>query len=120
MRLKMDENLGPGVVDLFRSAGHDVHTVVEEGLRGSVDERVAEAAQSEDRILMTMDLDFANPLRLPPRGKSGVIILRPPLPLLTLIVQVASEVLPFLTKESPEGKIWIVEMGRIRIYSPRR
>jgi hypothetical protein len=81
---------------------------------------VAEAALSEARILMTLDLDFANPLRLPPQGTPGVIVLRPHQPLLSLIRQLAAEVVPFLEKESPAGKIWIVELGRIRIHAPRQ
>ena len=119
MRLKLDENLGPDIARLFRSAGHDVHTVPEEGLNGAADSKIAAAAIAEGRILMTLDLDFANPLRLPPQGTPGVVVLRPSQPLMELIFQVASEVLPFLEKESPEGKIWIVEVGRIRIHSPK-
>lgn len=118
MRFKLDENLDPSVALIFRSAGHDVHTVSEEGLNGAVDAKVSAAAVEEDRILMTLDLDFADPLRLPPQGTPGVIVLRPGLPLLGLIRQVAAEVLPFLESESPAGKIWIVELGRIRIHSP--
>lgn len=43
-----------------------MHTVIDEGLSGANDVDVLAAAVAEDRALITLDLDFANPMRFPP------------------------------------------------------
>jgi hypothetical protein len=35
-----------------------------------------EAASAEGRVLVTIDLDFANPLRFPPASTAGIAVLR--------------------------------------------
>lgn len=66
MRVKLDENLGVRGADLFRSAGHSVATVAEERLCAATDQQIAAACQSERRCLVTLDMDFANPLLFRP------------------------------------------------------
>lgn len=59
MRLKLDENLGRASVDRCRAAGHDVASVVDQGLAGSTDLTVFEACILErralDRLLVTLE-----------------------------------------------------------------
>ena len=65
MRFKLDENLGRLAQELFQEAGHEVHTVHEEGLQGTPDPQVLLACQNEQRCLATLDLDFATPCAFP-------------------------------------------------------
>jgi predicted nuclease of predicted toxin-antitoxin system len=60
VKIKLDENLPFSLVAALGQLGHEVDTVPEEGLRGSADAEVWEAAQSELRFLITQDLDFAS------------------------------------------------------------
>ena len=53
----------------LRERGHDVSTVPEEELCGAEDQAVFVAASEEQRTLVTLDLDFSNPVRFPPTGK---------------------------------------------------
>lgn len=76
MKLKLDENLGRRWAQQLRDAGHDVHTVWDEHLSGASDIEVLAAAVSESRALVTIDLDFANPIRFPPAGAHGIVVLR--------------------------------------------
>jgi predicted nuclease of predicted toxin-antitoxin system len=62
VKLKLDENLGSAVAQILVEAGHDVSTVVLENLSGAVDRTVIDACQREGRCLVTLDLDFGNPL----------------------------------------------------------
>jgi len=119
MLLKLDENLGPSILSLFRTAGHEVDTVLEEGLAGAPDGQVFEASKEAGRALVTLDLDFANPLRFPAGATPGVVVLRPARTVLVQIEQLALEAIGFPGTENPSGKIWIVEPGRIRIHTPQ-
>ena len=119
MKLKLDENLDLRLAAAFVAGGHDVQTVRAEGLAGASDRQVFEAAAGESRILVTLDLDFANPLRFPPAGTAGVVVVRVPRPLLSLIVETIRAALPRLEREVLAGRLWIIEPGRIREYDPQ-
>lgn len=71
MKLKIDENLARGVRDELVRGGHDVATVPEQSLTSATDEALIEACRMEERALVTLDLDFANPLRFPPERYPG-------------------------------------------------
>jgi hypothetical protein len=59
-RFKLDENLPRDAAVLLQQAGHDVHTVLAEQLGGHPDQRVFDASQAEERVLITFDLDFSD------------------------------------------------------------
>lgn len=119
MRLKLDENLGFIWRDQVALAGHDVDTVHEEGLSGAPDPAVLEAAIAEQRALITLDLDFANPFQFPPQHTPGIAVLRvrdrPGRRDLDLVV---ARLLDGLTRLELTGRLWVVEADRIRQYQP--
>ncbi len=51
MKLKLDENMGSRGASLFRQAGHDVKTVVEQGLCSSTDIKLSEVCRTEKSVL---------------------------------------------------------------------
>lgn len=117
MKLKLDENLGHSVRRLLEQAGHDVTTVFGEGLSESIDDDVLNAATAEHRVLVTFDLDFANPLRYVPSRYAGIILLRlRSKPSHEDILTLTRTLVGVLEKEEPSGVLWIVERGRVRIY----
>jgi predicted nuclease of predicted toxin-antitoxin system len=118
LRLKLDENLPPGLADVCREAGHDASTVLDESLSGHPDEDVFAAARDEERALVTLDLDFSNPLRFPTANMAGVVVLRVRRPVVRAIEQTLRSVLPRLSADALKGKLWIVEPGRIRQHDP--
>lgn len=72
----MDENLSPLHTGTLRSLGHDAVSVVELRLCGADDSVVRDAAIKQERILVTLDADFANVIRFPPAETPGVVRFR--------------------------------------------
>lgn len=119
MRFKLDVNLSESVARIFREAGHDVETVFSQGLCSSSDQHLMTICAKENRCLVTLDMDFSNPLLFNPTDYSGIAVLRVPSPCtLKDIQQAVITLLLGLQRDSIEGSLWIVQRGRIRIYQP--
>ena len=77
MRFKLDENLPYRAADTFVDAGHDADTVYDEDLAGQPVEVVLAAAVCENRVLVTLDLDFSDLRAYPIGTHCGIVVLRP-------------------------------------------
>lgn len=120
MKIKLDENLGNRAVELFRESGHEVSTVIDQGLEGANDDDLIEACRTEERVLVTLDLDFSNVLRYPPERYAGIAVLRLPPPIeLETIRERVHVLLRSSEREDLSGRLWIVEQDRIRQYDPK-
>lgn len=119
MDLKLDENLGRRAQQKLTRAGHSVSTVVDQGLTSAADRTVIRACQGERRCLVTLDLDFANPLQFDPTEFAGIVVLRPPPKTtpgdLDHLIDVLAQA---LLQRDVFGKLWVVQPGRIREYQP--
>ena len=117
MKLKLDENLGIRCTELFRQAGHQVTTVVAQGLCGKSDHNVIAASSGEGRCLVTLDLDFANPLVFDPSEFAGIAVLRlPRKPGFHDLVRAVTTLIHGFREGTIQGRLWIVQQGRIREY----
>ena len=76
MKLKLDENLGHRTLTILQRAGHDVITVTQQNISGIPDHELIALCRSESRALVTLDLDFANPLQFRPNTYAGIAVLR--------------------------------------------
>lgn len=118
MKLEADENIQARVVRLLREHDHDVATVPEEDLTGAPDRNLAEAAASEDRILITLDRGFADVRRYQPGTHAGIFVVhaRDLLPGLILML-----VATFLAEHAFEDFIGcnvVIEPGALRTRRP--
>jgi predicted nuclease of predicted toxin-antitoxin system len=77
VKIKLDENLSRHLKDPLTQLGHDVSTALEEGLLGKVDIEVGAAAKAEERMVFTLDLDFADLRKFPPGSHPGIVLFRP-------------------------------------------
>jgi len=104
LKLKLDENVGSRGVTLLKDAGHDVSTVVEQGLCSAQDPALLDACRSEQRCLVTLDVDFANPLRFKPVEHPGIAVLRlPPKPTHDDLLNQVRTLVGALSQASPPG-----------------
>lgn len=76
MKIKLDENIPHTVRRRLASLGLDADTVRDEGLGGRRDEDVWVAAQTEQRFLVTLDLDFSDRRRFAPGTHCGLLLVR--------------------------------------------
>ena len=117
MKFKLDENFGTRTQSLFKESGHDIISVVEQGLQGCGDKRLYGICQDEERCLVTLDLDFADITRFNPEGGSGIIVIRlPHNSSLIILKELVSQFLEAITKLEVENQLWIVEINRIRVH----
>jgi predicted nuclease of predicted toxin-antitoxin system len=119
LRLKLDENLGERGAALLRAAGHDVSTVFEQGLTSEPDPSLIAICRDEDRCLVTLDLDFANPLQFRPRDYRGIAVLRlPPRSSQEDLLNAVRTLAGGLERGDITGKLWVVQIGVLREYRP--
>ncbi len=117
MRLKLDENLGRLTAELLRGSGHDVETVPSQYLCSASDRVLIERCRAEFRCLVTLDLDFGNPLLFRPAAYAGIVVLRmPPKPTREDLVVCVRTLNAALAADEVRGKLWMVQRGRVRKY----
>lgn len=115
MRFKTDENLSNEVVQQLRTAGHDAMSIPEQQMSGKSDDDVLNVCQSEQRALITLDLDFSDIRRFAPTDYPGIIVLRPSVQTIPHIAQMIGRLLPLLETEFLSGSLWIVDEHQVRI-----
>lgn len=120
MRIKLDENIPSQLRSDLSNLGHDVDTVIDEGLTGKNDDTVWSAAQREQRFFITQDLDFSDSRRFQPGTHHGVLIVR-----LTDASRhaLAQRILSIFSRERVErwpGCFIIVTEHKLRIRHPIR
>jgi predicted nuclease of predicted toxin-antitoxin system len=119
VRVKLDENLGTRTIRLFVDRGHDVASVHDQRMSGASDDQLYAACVEEDRVLATLDLDFANPFRFDPAPTAGLVVLRvSETPGISELETVVSRLLDATATTDPRGRLWVVNWQRVREYRP--
>jgi predicted nuclease of predicted toxin-antitoxin system len=114
VKFKVDENLPFEFAEQLRRNRFDAETVSEEQLSGKEDVDLFEHCQEEDRILITLDLDFANLRAYPPSLHAGIIVFRAATQDKLTLLAILQRFIPVLQSKSPSRQLWIVEANRIR------
>jgi predicted nuclease of predicted toxin-antitoxin system len=112
VRLLLDENLSPKHAEAL---GHDAVAVLEIGLSGSSDAVVRAVAIQSNRVLVTLDGDFANILRFPPGETPGVVRLRLRPATEEAISRALIRITALLGSWELAGKLAIVDDDKIRV-----
>lgn len=115
MKLKLDENLPAELATDLREAGHEAHTVPDEGLAGSPDNVILERVQSEGRALLTMDKGIADVRTYPPERYAGIVLLRPRTSGRSDVMAFVRRHLPALLQTDLAGHLLVVSEAGIRV-----
>lgn len=115
MKIKLDENVATSLCGVFEERSVETDTVFSEGLQGSEDELLFKKTHSEDRLLVTCDLDFADIRRFPPSEAGGIVVLRLSSRSSRSVVDRIKEVLNAVSLSELRGATTIVSDDRIRI-----
>lgn len=119
VKLKLDENLGTRGREVFERFGYDVLTVSEQKLQSANDSRLVDICRQEARCLVSLDLDFANPLFFNPQTYAGLAVLRlPSAGGLADILRLSEMLASALAGRDIQGRLWIVQESGIREYQP--
>jgi predicted nuclease of predicted toxin-antitoxin system len=119
VRFKLDENLGKQIAEILRESGYDVATVPDQKMWGTNDNTLIETCSTERRCLITLDMEFGNPLLFKPADYSGIIVLRlPSKPTPQDLLDLAGTLVKTLGQKDIGGKLWVVQRGRVREYQP--
>jgi len=117
MKFKIDENMPLEVAGLLRDSGHDATTVPEQNLAGTSDANLSAVCQQEERILVTLDNDFADIRTYPPDEFPGIMVLRLNRQDKSHVLDVFAHAVSLFPKEALGRHLWIVEEDKIRIRS---
>lgn len=120
MKFKVDENLPVETASIFREQGFGAETVGDESLSGADDEAIATRVRSENRILVTLDLDFSNIRAYPPDEYAGIIVLRLKTQDKPTVLSYVRRAVTALQERTPDGELWIVQHDRIRFRQGTR
>ena len=114
-RFKLDEDLPRRVEPALRDLGHDIESALSEKLGGADDPVLLAACVAEDRILVTLDLDFSDIRTYPPGSHRGIWVLRPADQSFDTVLGLVLAGVRLAAVEQPAGQLWIVDERRIRI-----
>ena len=115
LRFKLDENLPDRALLALRVHGSDAESALSEGLAGAADPAILAACAAEGRILITLDLDFADIRNYPPASHRGIWVLRPRQQTFAAIAALVESGLRLAKLERTEGQLWIIDEHRVRI-----
>jgi predicted nuclease of predicted toxin-antitoxin system len=115
LRFKLDENLPRRAEPALRDLGHDVETAISEGLAGASDPVLLAACTAEDRVLITLDLDFADIRAYAPGTHRGIWVLRPAEQTFNAILALVLAGVRLSEVERTAGQLWVIDERRVRI-----
>lgn len=115
MRLLLDENIPRSLFEHLIAQGHDVVSVAVR-MSGATDREVLQFATQEERVLVTVDQDFANILTFPQFTHAGILFLRSRVINPVVIKQLLDGALATVAPNRIYGRLVVVSSRHIRIY----
>jgi predicted nuclease of predicted toxin-antitoxin system len=119
MRILLDENLPTDLIEALRRLGHDVEHVCSLNLSGHPDPDVRALAESENRLLITQDIRFADIRTFMPGTHAGFVFVRLKKAGLRAIIARLRTVLQTEDVESWRGCFVVIGESKLRVRRPK-
>lgn len=117
LKLLLDANLSPETAKFFRRKGLNVKSIQEEKLGKLADKEIVELAIKEERIVVTLDLDFGELWYFVFKGKTGIIVLRTKFQTVEWVNKILEKFLKERFKEGMEKSLIVLSESGFRITS---
>lgn len=115
LRFKLDENIPKRALTDLREQGHDVESAESEGMAGAEDQAILAACAVEERLLVTLDLDFADIREYSPGSHRGIWVLRPARQTVAAVLALIEAGIRLSAVERTAGQLWVIDENRVRI-----
>jgi len=116
--VKLDENLSRKHVEFLREHGYEADRVHDQGLSGASDELVWQRVSSEDRFLITLDLDFSDVRRFVPGSHPGILLVRARDNSRKAVLDILVRVLSEQPLEALRGCLAVADVNLTRVRRP--
>jgi predicted nuclease of predicted toxin-antitoxin system len=116
VRLLLDQNLSPLLVEELAARGHDAIHVRSLGMTTSSDLAILEAASRDARVVVSADTDFGDLLARTNAGSPSVLLLRrQDLRRASQVAELIMLNLPVIAEDLEGGAIVVLDNDRIRV-----
>jgi len=115
MNLFADECVFGPTIRFLQNEGHDIVTVHDFSLAGHEDIEILAFSLAQNRVLLTIDLDFGNIRHYPPDRHAGVIILRVRPTTLAQVHTLLAEFLQTTPQEKLVNILVVIDHNKIRV-----
>ena len=115
MRFLADMGVARRVVEWLRDQGHDARHLREEELQRLPDDQIFRKAVAENRVVLTLDLDFGEIVAFSGQQNVSVVLFRLQNPRAPHVIDRLRVVLPEALSALEQGAAVVVEESRFRI-----
>ena len=112
----LDVHIPETIAEMLEDKGYKVERGVDLFPPGTPDGQIAELAAKRGLLVISCDRGFGDILRFPPSSYPGFIVLRPYTQGIPSLRRLFAEFLDVLDVKACQGKITVVEPGRVRRY----
>ena len=115
MRFLADMAVSLSTVAWLRDQGYDVTHLREEGLQRAEDADILEKARTEERVLLTLDLDFGYLMAISGQNLPSIIIFRLGNESAEIVTQRLADTLDVCVSDLEQGAVVTVNEDKIRV-----
>ena len=115
MRILADQHISPRTVLFLRQLGHDAVRVADRLPRNAADETILALALTEQRVVLTQDLDFTGLVATSGQAGPSLIVLRLGSPGVDRVNETLQTVLQAIEDAVARGAIVSVDDDRVRV-----
>ncbi len=116
MKILVDMPVSPRTAEWLRNMGHDVVHARDIGMAKATDQEIMKKAKNDNRVILTLDLDFPQIISTTSAKSPGIILLRLEKPNVENIQKHLGSLLKIKFPQDLKNSICVVEENRFRLH----